>query len=684
MDAERRRPLNIAKDFVDALKPKKGTQAYDTTAQIVRIEDNTAWVHIPGGIDETPVKLTINATEGQTVQVRVADGTAFLVGNASAPPTDDRVANIATTVANTASDVAHTASNVANTAIEYASSAAQAASEAWDHAQDASDAASAAQGSANDALEAAQSAQTSATNANEYASRALGNLSTVQSVAETLTWITQHGTMTLTTDTAPDPTHVYFVRDNNGDYTVGSYKYSIVPEPDADDLSTYYVLSIDESLNNYVGTHLALTGEGLWLLPAASGGYKVLIATGAGSTYTTAGTYLIDNTGGVMAKFTASEITIGEILSGNYVSIDSDSFDIYHTNTQLAHFGYGLGAAQSGTTTAPYYTLGRRATSSTVGNYSVAEGRDVTASAYTSHAEGADSVASGLSSHAEGSNTTASGGSSHAEGSYTTASGDVSHAEGAATTASGGSSHAEGEETTASAWNAHAEGNYTTASGVSSHAEGFHTAANGYYSHAEGYFTEANGQSSHAQNIATIANGTDQTVIGRNNIADTTSAFIIGNGTSNDARSNALTVDWDGEIEVAGQHTVWHEGNLPLTVTGTTAIGTDNQSIPTGNSFTEKGSVTFNAGTYIFFVTLQFEANATGRRQALFSSTSGSNSAYAALMQDNRCAVNGAQTYLKFSTVWTFASQTTLYLNVSQNSGSSLTCTARYSAIKLK
>ena len=115
--------MSIAKDLVDALKPKKSTQAYDTTAKIVRIEDNTAWVHIPGGIDETPVKMTINATEGQTVQVRVADGTAFLVGNASAPPTDDRAANFATSVANTAVYKATTAQTTANTAITNAATA---------------------------------------------------------------------------------------------------------------------------------------------------------------------------------------------------------------------------------------------------------------------------------------------------------------------------------------------------------------------------------------------------------------------------------------------------------------------------------------------------------------------------------------------------------------------------------
>ena len=68
-------------------------RGYDTTATITRVEDGVAWIHIPGGVDETPAKMTINAKPGDTVQVRVANGRAFLVGNASAPPTDNTVAN---------------------------------------------------------------------------------------------------------------------------------------------------------------------------------------------------------------------------------------------------------------------------------------------------------------------------------------------------------------------------------------------------------------------------------------------------------------------------------------------------------------------------------------------------------------------------------------------------------------
>jgi len=86
---------SIIRSMVDAIRnaDKAKTSPYDTTATVRRVESGIAWVHIPGGVDETPVKLTIAAKPGDTVQVRVSGGRAFLVGNATAPPTDDRTAN---------------------------------------------------------------------------------------------------------------------------------------------------------------------------------------------------------------------------------------------------------------------------------------------------------------------------------------------------------------------------------------------------------------------------------------------------------------------------------------------------------------------------------------------------------------------------------------------------------------
>ena len=130
--------------------------------------------------------------------------------------------------------------------------------------------------------------------------------------------------------------------------------------------------------------------------------------------------------------------------------------------------------------------------------------------------------------------------------------GTNSFAEGSNTTASGYTSHAEGSGTTASSSNSHAEGGYTKASGYASHAEGSNSKALGEASHAEGNITTASGDCSHAEGLYTIASGENQHAQGKYNISDTTSAHIVGNGTERNTRSNAHTLDWQGNAWFAG------------------------------------------------------------------------------------------------------------------------------------
>ena len=126
-------------------------------------------------------------------------------------------------------------------------------------------------------------------------------------------------------------------------------------------------------------------------------------------------------------------------------------------------------------------------------------------------------------------------------------------------------SHAEGYNTTASGQASHAEGSNTTASNIYSHAEGVDTTASGNYSHAEGGGTIASGTASHAEGNGTIAAGTNQHVQGKFNIEDASNkyAHIVGNGDSKDARSNAHTIDWDGNAWFAGNLSM--DGNIILT-----------------------------------------------------------------------------------------------------------------------
>ena len=131
--------------------------------------------------------------------------------------------------------------------------------------------------------------------------------------------------------------------------------------------------------------------------------------------------------------------------------------------------------------------------------------------------------------------------------------GMFSHAEGNSTTASGACSHAEGSHTTASGWYSHAEGQHTKASGEHSHAEGNSTTASGACSHAEGIDTVASGSASHAEGSGTVAQSAWQHVQGTFNIVDENNVYvsIVGNGNTS-KRSNAHTLDWDGNAWYAG------------------------------------------------------------------------------------------------------------------------------------
>ena len=190
-----------------------------------------------------------------------------------------------------------------------------------------------------------------------------------------------------------------------------------------------------------------------------------------------------------------------------------------------------------------------------MGKYGHAEGfATVVTGQHGAHAEGCKTLSSGKSSHAEGQSTTASGDYSHSEGKDTTASGNYSHVEGNRTNSSGKTSHAEGGLTTASGDYSHAEGLSVTASGLCSHAEGQHATASGGYSHAEGFNTIASGLYSHAEGAGATVYGDASHVQGKYNIDDPDGkyAHVVGNGKSHLERSNAHTLDWEGNAWFAG------------------------------------------------------------------------------------------------------------------------------------
>lgn len=147
-------------------------------------------------------------------------------------------------------------------------------------------------------------------------------------------------------------------------------------------------------------------------------------------------------------------------------------------------------------------------------------------------------------------------------------------------------------------------------------AEGYGVAATGDCAHAEGWYTSAGGHHSHASGVQTIAQRYCQFVLGKYNIADTTGntgndpgtyLFIIGNGSDANNRSNAFTVDWDGNVEMAGhsndthvEFTISAVSSLPVTVYSddiTADMKVVNSEISTPSAILSDLTVTTAAGS---------------------------------------------------------------------------------------
>lgn len=506
---------------------EKKTRPYDTTATVTRVEDGKAWVHIPGGVAETPAELTINAKQGDSVMVRVAGGRAFLLGNATNPPTDDSTAETALANANDAlhsainariaADSAEqsaeeaqasagTAERAAAQAVTDASTAKTSASEAKADAAAAASAASQAQTSADSALSSAQSAQSSANGA-------LKGLSTVQDVIGVLDWAKENATYTLTTDTDIVPGKTYWTRSGSGT-EADPYVYNPVVNPVKAGLGNYYEISgVDEAMADYINTHLALTDEGLYVLGGANQ-WKVLIAPD--------GVYIIDGTTGVdkvVAKYRGS-IVLGEdgelqtkiapsrFAIGRQIQVgNSDNF--FEINPFVCFTTNEENSVRIGPWSLDYYQQ---------------EGDTILLSPKPkiglpiSIRKSVAGVSVLVTRFYAGESSAQSGW--FYNGGYRL-------------TRNGG----EGDSV-----------DYYIGTPAESFSFGVRTARIG-----SAFFKEGANSVVFGENL--IAPVRNMVAMGQNNLANRTGAFIIGNGTSDTARSNAFAVDWDGNTEMQGRAT---------------------------------------------------------------------------------------------------------------------------------
>ena len=185
----------------------------------------------------------------------------------------------------------------------------------------------------------------------------------------------------------------------------------------------------------------------------------------------------------------------------------------------------------------------------------------------------------------------------------------------------GNNSFAEGQNSTASGAYSHAEGYMSNASGEAAHAEGSSTAS-GNYSHSEGQNTVAIGLGSHAEGLGTTSGYQSQHVFGEYNVPDNALSLtrgkyveIVGNGTSNNDKSNARTLDWDGNEMIAGDLTYNGSTSLtqaisdvntridnlpePMIFKGTLGVGGTVESLPAASAENEGWTYkVITAGTY--------------------------------------------------------------------------------------
>lgn len=174
----------------------------------------------------------------------------------------------------------------------------------------------------------------------------------------------------------------------------------------------------------------------------------------------------------------------------------------------------------------------------------------------TSFAFGYGNYLSGFCGFAFGILNNVTGSYACAQGFYNEASGKYSSAFGHRTVASGGGAEASGDYSVASGIFSHAEGEGTVAAARTAHVEGGGTVADEsqLYTHVGG-----------VNNATSTATGKTVTISRKDkdgNVLLTDSrtlgkyAEVIGNGDSDQSRSNARTLDWSGNEELAGSLTL--------------------------------------------------------------------------------------------------------------------------------
>ena len=426
------------KDFIQIIREagNKGTSPLDAQAEVLRIdEDGTAWVHLPGGVDETPVKLTINAKVGDKVYVRLSGGRAWITGNQTAPPTDDKTAE-------QAKEDAANASKVATNFMEFDSTngliVGNKKSGSW----------------------------------SGYRSQILPGSFNVLDPSSTV--LASFGPTTIIGEEAKANLHLTFNnfsmvdKDDNKFFEVGDLR-------DASGVATLLFYSkLYTSSNGVVTIDLHVNIDSI-------------VSVVVNNVTISSSEYSFD---GSCITITGLEKNVLRTFEITYTTLSSVPYLTFGTRNNSGKIGYFSSIRGDNLIASGFASHAEGSRSKSTADFSHSEGYNTQANGVYSHAEGNGTVADGDASHAEGKETKTFYAYSHAEGQLSYARGQCSHAEGFDTTAYGYMTHAEGYKTEAHGNHSHAEGEHTFAAGKCSHAEGYYTSAYSDYQHVSGKYNE--------------------------------------------------------------------------------------------------------------------------------------------------------------------------------------------------
>ena len=600
--------MSLEKGFIDAIKEatKSSQSAYDTLATVMRVNDGTAWVHIDGGVDETPAELTINAKKGDTVRMRVSGGRAYLIGNSTDPPASGLIVSGMGRKVQSVVDILQANKITANTAIFEHLIANEGQIKTLKADKLDVDVANMKQATIDtlragtaqvDGLDTAY-ANIDGANIGEAF---IGNVFTKNAMIE--------GAIVTTLNAAGEIVAVKL----NADYIdAHSIKVDRLILLGQDGL--YYTLNANgetteadqtllNSLNGSIITARSITAS------------KVAVDDLAAFKATIAGLILQDGTIHTVGKTSAISTVDGFYIGSadgagaledkdgdTILAADDDDFDTSSDYCDGISIGNGTNYVRFVGGKVQINSDGLRVNADNDGQMVLFKSLDTVGDTYATMDEdsfdvrrittagqidtnndpklasfgrevtvGSRQTGSYIGNYSQvfGARCIAQGDYSHAEGYGTVAGAEAAHAEGCGAKAGAAYSHAEGLECeTDYVWGdhddpfepdqtlmwaglyAHAEGYKTYTSFEGAHAEGGYTRATGAGAHAEGGWSYASGYFSHAQNKGTIAQGDNQTAIGKYNVANSTYALIIGGGTSDTNRKTILAVDWQGNIHI--------------------------------------------------------------------------------------------------------------------------------------